>query len=147
LRALLDSPTAYGSTYDREIVFVEVDWQNRLDRHDAATFVGVQDDETVVGLATGAIDDDISEIAWLLSMWVDPIARGNDVASLLIAEVIAWSELQNCTTLRLQVTDGNTSAERAYSKRGFQRTGVTEIRDRDQMLEFEMELALRTKGN
>gem|GEM_PF-4059480 len=101
----------------------------------------------MVGLATGAIDDDISEIAWLLSMWVDPIARGNDVASLLIAEVIAWSELQNCTTLRLQVTDGNTSAERAYSKRGFQRTGVTEIRDRDQMLEFEMELALRTKGN
>ena len=141
---MLDSPTAYGSTYDREFAYVEVDWQWRLNRHDAATFVGVRDDETVVGLATGAIDDDYADIAWLLSMWVDPVARGNGVAGWLIDEVIAWSELQNCTTIRLQVTDGNTIAERAYEKRGFRRTGVTEIRERDQVVEFEMELALRT---
>ena len=141
---MLDSPTAYGSTYDREVSFVDADWQIRLARADAATFVCVGKDGIAIGLVTVAIDDDCSDIAWLLSMWVDPVARGIDVAGGLIDEVVAWSELQNCRILRLQVTDGNTSAERAYSKRGLQRTGVSEIRERDQVVEFEMELALRT---
>lgn len=147
MRALLDSPTAYGSTHDREFAFVEVDWQIRLARIDAATFVCVENDGNAIGLVTGAIDDDYSDIAWLLSMWVDPLARGKQVAGHLIDEVIGWSKLHDCRIIRLQVTDGNVSAERAYEKQGFRRTGVTEIRDRDQMLEFEMELALRTKGN
>ncbi|MEO8363835.1 MAG: GNAT family N-acetyltransferase [Ilumatobacteraceae bacterium] len=142
MRALLDSPTAYGSTYDREFAFVDSDWQIRLARADAATFLCVQDDGIAVGLVTGAIDDDSSDISWLLSMWVDAKKRGGGIAGQLIDEVVAWSRLQNCKTLRLQVTKGNTSAERAYEKRGFRRTGVTEIRERDQVVEFEMELFL-----
>lgn len=139
---MLDSPTAYGSTYEREFAFVDADWQIRLARSDAATFVCDQDGGFAIGLVTGAIDDDCLDISWLLSMWVDPKIRGGGVAGQLIAEVIAWSKLQNCRTLRLQVTEGNTSAERAYEKRGFRRTGVAEIRERDQVTEFEMDLSL-----
>ena len=144
---MLDSPTAYGSTYDREFAFVDADWQIRLARIDAATFVCVENDGNAIGLVTGAIDDDYSDMAWLLSMWVDPLARGKQVAGHLIDEVIGWSKLHDCRIIRLQVTEGNTNAERAYEKQGFRRTGVTEMRDRDQVVEFEMELALRTKSN
>ncbi len=142
LRALLDSPSAYGSIYEYEYLFVEDDWRKRLARNDAATFVGEHDDGVPIGLVTGAIDDDFAEISWLLSMWVDPTSRGNDVAGQLIDEVIAWSKLHDCTSIHLQVTDGNTSAERAYLKRGFRRTGTTVLRERDNVTEFEMKLAL-----
>jgi RimJ/RimL family protein N-acetyltransferase len=142
LRALLDSPNAFGSTYEREFAFVDADWQKRLARNDAATFVCDQDDGIAIGLVTGAIDEDISTITWLLSMWVDPMMRGNRVAGQLIDEVLAWTKLQKCTSIRLQVTEGNTSAERAYKKCGFRRTGNTILRERDNVTEFEMDLNL-----
>ena len=142
LQALLDSPSAYGSTYEHEFELVEEDWRNRLARNDAVTLVIEQDDGVAIGLVTGAIDDDFADIGWLLSMWVNPAMRGNGAAGQLIDEVIAWSKLQNCTSIRLQVTDGNTSAERAYLKRGFRRTGTTILRERDNVTEFEMEMIL-----
>ena len=142
LRALLDSPSAYGSIYEHEYQFADDDWRNRLARNDAATLVSERDDGVAIGLVTGAIDDDFADISWLLSMWVDPTIRGNDVAGQLIDEVIAWSKLQNCTSIHLQVTDGNISAERAYLKRGFQRTDTTILRERDNVTEFEMKLIL-----
>lgn len=142
LRALADSPSAYGSSFEEEVALTEVDWRIRLERVDAATFVSTDDDSTAIGLVTGAIDDDFANVGWLLSMWVDPTKRGNEVAGQLIDEVIAWSRAQNCTSLLLQVTEGNTSAERAYGKRGFRKTGTTIIRERDNMAEFEMELTL-----
>lgn len=142
LMALLDSPSAYGSSYEREHLFVNDDWRKRLARTDSVTLVSENDDGVANGLVTGAIDDDFADIGWLLSMWVNPTSRGNGVAGQLIDEVIVWSKLQNCTSIRLQVTDGNISAERAYEKRGFRRTGTTILRERDSVTEFEMELIL-----
>lgn len=139
LRALLDEPDAYGSSYEREIVFVESDWQKRLSRIDAATFVCERDDGVAVGLITGMIDDNSDLIAWLTSMWVDPEARGSGAAGLLIDEVIAWSLIKNCALIRLDFTEGNVNAERAYEKSGFRRTGATSLRERDNTAEIEME--------
>ena len=140
LQALLDSPSAYGSIYEHEHLLVDDDWRKRLARNDAVTLVIEQDDGVAIGLVTGAIDDDFADIGWLLSMWVNPAMRGNGVAGHLIDEIITWAKLKNCTSIRLQVTDGNTSAERAYLKRGFRRTGTTILRERDNVSEFEMEL-------
>lgn len=142
LRALADSPSAYGSSLEDEIALTDSDWRIRLARADAATFVCMDDDGTAVGLVTGVIDDDFANVGWLLSMWVEPTKRGIGVAGQLIDEVIGWTRVKNCTSLLLQVTEGNTSAERAYEKRGFRRTGVTIMRERDNMAEFEMELTL-----
>ena len=139
LRALLDEPDAFGSSYERESVFVESDWQGRLARIDAATFVCERSDGIAVGLVTGMIDDNSAHIAWLTSMWVDPEARGSGVADLLIDEVIAWSLLKKCALIRLDFTEGNGRAERAYEKSGFRRTGTSTLRERDNMSEIEME--------
>lgn len=144
LRALLDEPDAFGSSYEREFVFVQSDWQRRLARIDAATFVCERDDGVAVGLVTGVIDDNSALIAWLTSMWVDPESRGSGVAGLLIDEVIAWSLIENCALIRLDFTEGNGRAERAYEKRGFRRTGTTSRRERDNMAEIEMERKLNS---
>jgi len=142
LRALADSPSAYGSSFEEEIALTETDWRNRLARVDAATFVCRDEDSTAIGLVTGMIDDDLANVGWLLSMWVEPTKRGNGVAGQLIDEVIAWTRAQSCTSLLLQVTEGNTSAERTYEKRGFRKTGTIVLRERDNMAEFEMEMTL-----
>jgi GNAT superfamily N-acetyltransferase len=142
LRSLLDTPTAYGSTYERESALVETDWRGRLARTDAATFVCQRDDGVAIGLVTGMIDESSAIVAWLMAMWVDPKLRRKGVARLLIDEVITWSRVQNCTTLRLHVTEGNARAERVYKRHGFRRTGSSELRERDNMIEFEMELTL-----
>ena len=99
-----------------------------------------RDDEVTVGLVTGMIDENSAQIAWLTSMWVDPEARGSGVAGLLIDEVISWSLINNCALIRLDFTEGNGNAERAYEKSGFRRTGMTSRRERDSMVEIEMEL-------
>ncbi len=142
LRALADSPSAYGSTLEEETALTEADWQKRLARIDAATFVYRENDGAACGLVTAVIDDDFAHIAWLLSMWVEPSKRGGGVAGQLIDEVIAWSRAQKCTYILLQVTSGNTSAERTYEKRGFRKTGTTIVRERDNMAESEMKLLL-----
>ena len=144
LRSLWNEPNAYGSNYEREYAFVETDWRGRLARNDAATFVYQQDDGVAIGLVTGMIDESSSSVARLTAMWVDPELRRKGVAGLLIDEVIAWSKSHNCTTLRLLVTDGNDRAERAYEKHGFRRTGTIELRERDNMILFEMGLTLPT---
>ena len=142
LRALLDEPDAFGSNYERECVFVETDWQRRLARIDAATFVCERADEVAVGLVTGMIDENSAQIAWLTSMWVDSEARGSGVAGLLIDAVISWSLTKNCALIRLDFTEGNSNAERVYEKSGFRRTGTTSRRERDNMAEIEMELKI-----
>ncbi len=139
LRALLDEPDAFGSSYERESLFVESDWQGRLARVDAASFVCERGDGIAVGLVTGMIDDNSAHVARLTSMWVDPEARGSGVAGLLIDEVIAWSLMRKCESIRLDFTEGNGRAERAYEKSGFRRTGTSTIRERDNMVEIEME--------
>ena len=144
LRALLDEPDAFGSSYEREFVFVETDWQRRLARIDAATFVCEREDKVAVGLVTGMIDENSAHIAWLMSMWVDPEARGSGVAGLLIDEVISWSLIKNCALIRLDFTEGNSNAERVYEKSGFRRTGMTSRRERDSMVEVEMELKINS---
>lgn len=144
LRALLDEPDAFGSSYERESEFVETDWQRRLARIDAATFVCERDDKVAVGLVTGMIDENSAQIAWLTSMWVDPEARGSGVARLLIDEVISWSLTKNCALIHLDFTEGNGNAERAYEKSGFRRTGMTSRRERDSMVEIEMELKINS---
>lgn len=146
LRALCGEPSAYGSSYAHEYAFVETDWRDRLVRNDAATFACAHDDGVAIGIVTGVIDESSALVAWLVAMWVDPESRRKGVASLLIDDVITWSVDQNCEILRLHVTDGNTNAEHLYEKKGFRRTGATLVRDRDNMIENEMELLLTARN-
>ncbi|TRZ81095.1 MAG: GNAT family N-acetyltransferase [Actinobacteria bacterium] len=145
LRSLRGEPSAYGSSYKRENAFVEVDWRQRVVGIDSATFVCKQDNADAIGLVSGVLDESQASVAWLVAMWVDPEFRRKGVAGLLINEVIAWSAMQSCTTIRLFVTEGNVTADRSYEKYGFRKTGATELRDRDNKIENEMEMILDSK--
>ena len=122
LQALEDSPDAFGSLLEEEILFADSEWQERLRRPNVATFVAtIGEDGDDVGLVTGAPYDGTTG---LFSMWVAPEARGRGVGGALIDAVVEWARSNGSSEILLDVEDDNESAIALYRSKGFERTGV-----------------------
>jgi GNAT superfamily N-acetyltransferase len=119
VRALTESPHAFGSTLARELALTDAEWRQRLARR--AQFV-VSIDGSPAATAAGIRSQDGAS-AELVSMWVDPGRRGRGLGDLLVREVLAWATAQGLGEVRLWVTEGNRQAERLYLRHGFTPTG------------------------
>ena len=122
LRALSDTPDAFGSTLEREERFTEEDWRKRLERTDCKTFVAVSSENNPIGLITGGPYD---EVGGLFAMWVDPSERKKGIGGSLVDAVIQWAKERDFKEILLDVADENLSAIYLYQSKGFSRTGVT----------------------
>ena len=122
LRALNDTPDAFGSTLEREQQFTEADWRQRLALKDRATFVA-EDAGQDVGLAVCAPFEGLPDTAGLFSMWTAPEARRKGIGGSLISAVIAWAQDRGYGAIALDVADQNAAAIAAYARFGFQATG------------------------
>src|SRR6202011_1771295 len=74
LRALQDTPSAFGSTYYRESQFSDADWQQRaanLCTPRSIGYLACEQDE-YCGIAVGFLNEQNPQIAELMSMWVAP---------------------------------------------------------------------------
>jgi GNAT superfamily N-acetyltransferase len=123
LRALADTPDAFGSTLDGELQFDDARWIERVSRGDAATFLARADDGADVGIAVGAANAENE--AGLYSMWVAPEARGKGAGDALIEAVVAWARARGFARVVLDVSDFNEPAIAFYARHGFAPTGVT----------------------
>jgi ribosomal protein S18 acetylase RimI-like enzyme len=137
LAALRETPGAFGSTYEGESRLSQADWVRRLANEKRAVFVTEEDGE-VLGLAAGAPDDEDPQAGFLLSMWVDPRARGRGHGDALVQAVLQWLEAGGYGLARLHVTEGNEPAAVLYRRNGFVLSGNQLRRDRDEVLELEM---------
>lgn len=116
LAALGDSPDAFGSRLVDWSDAPEDRWRDRLSIPGALDLLAVQDGHPV-GMASGVPDKD--DRAELISMWVDPVARGRGVADALIAEVVRWAAAAGRRVLTLSVMPDNDRARRTYERLGF----------------------------
>ena len=121
LRALLDSPSAFGSTYAREIRLAEPDWRRRLEDPGAVSVL-VLDDGRPVGM--GAAYQDRPGWLHVVAMWTDPSARGSGVARDVLAAIERWAGERHLH-LHLDVSTTNPVARTAYERYGFRGTGET----------------------
>jgi GNAT superfamily N-acetyltransferase len=121
LRALQDSPDAFGSTYGREVGFTEHDWRGRLEDPDAVSVLAF-DGTRPVGMGAGYSD----RPGWLhvVAMWVDPAHRGRGVGQSLLQAIHRWADARGLR-LHLDVSTANPGARRAYERYGFTVTGET----------------------
>ena len=129
LRALQDSPSAFGSTYAVEVTRSEAEWAERAasgasgnDRFTALAFV----DDDCIGLAGGFRNDEDGHHADidLVSMWVAPSHRGSGVAEQLVDAVLDWArDDAQAEVVGLWVTHTNERAQRFYERLGFVETG------------------------
>lgn len=124
LAALLDAPTAFGSTYAGERDHSPTVWQERLAAW--SWFVATVSDAPA-GLVACAPADGGPAGRWdIISVWVDPARRGHGLAARLMAAARERAVAGGATELALWVTDGNAAAIRLYESMGFAPTGNTQ---------------------
>ena len=145
LNALSESPSAFGSTYAREVTFTEAEWLARLERWNGENGIGflAMDDDAGCGIAGALLDLEDPTRAQLVSMWTAPTHRRHGVGQLLVDAVIDWAKSRGVKTLLLMVVSTNSPAIRFYERLGFSKTGRTDPYPNDPtIVEYEMSRAL-----
>lgn len=128
LRALLDSPSAFGSTYAREAAFSDAVWAERAETmQDGRSVIYIAfADEEPCGIMRCNLDDAIAGRAYLTSVWVSPSSRRTGIGCALLQAIEAWAVDAGARELRLMVTSSNEAAISFYERLGYGMTGVTE---------------------
>ena len=133
LRALREAPYAFGSRYDDWVDAPDSRWRDRL--ANVPLNVVARRDGELVGMASGVLDG--QDGAELISMWVDPVARGSGIAAALVGAVVEWASAAGRTTY-LMVRSDNPRAMAAYVRAGFVDLGIPPDRDPDEPPENRM---------
>jgi ribosomal protein S18 acetylase RimI-like enzyme len=133
LRALREAPYAFGSRYDDWVEVPESRWRDRL--AGVPLNLVARRGGASVGMASGVLDGDNE--AELISMWVDPAARGSGVAAALVGAVVEWAGAAGRSTY-LMVRSENARAIAAYVRAGFVDLGIPPGRDPDEPPENRM---------
>ena len=124
LRALAESPDAFGTTVAEWEGRPPGDWRERLEDPAAATFLAVSGNRDRGIVACRRYDDGGAD-AGLFGMWVEPDSRARGIGGALVDAVVAWARDHGFPGILLDVADTNPPAIRLYESRGFSRTGVT----------------------
>ena len=143
LQALREAPDAFGSTYEREVARTTADWQRWMSP--GVTFI-LCEPTGAKGIVAGLRDETDPGVVHLMAMWVHPKIRGSGGADDLVAAVVAWAESVGAKLVRLKVIHGNDRARHFYERMGFCITGREEIRERDGMIEVQMERLVDNQG-
>jgi ribosomal protein S18 acetylase RimI-like enzyme len=122
LAALADAPGAFGSRLADWSDAPEDRWRTRLSIPGALDLVAYDGDHPV-GMASGVPGE--GDRAELISMWVDPTARGRGVADALVDAVARWAVETGAAVLELAVMPDNARARRTYRRLGFADSDVS----------------------
>lgn len=146
LRALQDTPSAFGSTYANESRLTDAEWTARAVRWNGEKGIGFLaiEGEDACGIAGSFLDEADPGRAQLISMWTAPLYRRRGVGRLLVNAISAWAGGRGATVLLLMVTSCNEAGRLFYERLGFTRTGRTEPYPNDaSLIEYEMSRPLR----
>ena len=141
LRALQDTPSAFGSTYAKESQLTDADWVTRAAKWngDRSILYLAMDAGAAVGIAGSYLDHDDATRAHLISMWTAPTHRQRGIGRLLVNEIIDWARLRDARTVQLMVVSSNEPAISFYQRMGFAHTGHTEPYPNDPaLIEYQM---------
>lgn len=133
LRALADSPDAFGEVLAEVRDKPDADWQRfTAPRRDAVRLFALQGDQPVgmcvlvIGGArpdgTRSFDLDTRK-AKLFAMWVAPEARGSGAGRALVEAALAWGRARGALEVALRVAESQTAARRMYARCGFRDAG------------------------
>jgi GNAT superfamily N-acetyltransferase len=129
LQALLDSPNAFGSTYEEEADRTDANWAARIaaatsSGRDRVLFARVG--ESVCGLVWCKLSSAEPRAANVFQMWVDAASRGMGAGRALLEGAIDWAERVGARQINLGVTAAETPAMRLYLACGFRPAGELE---------------------
>lgn len=128
LRALLDTPAAFGSTYAKEAALTDADWITRAAQWsgDNSTTYLALDAGRACGIASATLDQFNPALVHLFSMWVAPTHRRMGIGNSLVEAILAWARTKNARTIQLLVTSNNEAAIKFYQQLGSTFTDFSE---------------------
>lgn len=122
LRALADSPTAFGATLAEAEAQPESVWRERAGGPGPLLMAFDGDDPVAMG---GLFVPEGAGEAFVWGMWTAPEARGHGLGARLLRELLDHARRLG-RTVSLHVTEGNDGARRLYEAHGFTGTGERE---------------------
>ncbi len=126
LRALQDSPNAFGSTYDAESSGSDQHWADRLQTLETSGRDRALVSETsdgFCGLAWCKISAVETSQANIYQMWVAPEVRGQGIGRRLLTGALNWAVGAGVRRVVLGVTVSDSPAWRLYVSMGFRPVG------------------------
>jgi ribosomal protein S18 acetylase RimI-like enzyme len=127
LRALLEDPGAFSSSFEKESRWSDGEWQEKAAQWcggDSVTFVA-SEASRACGLVGAFVDPEDCAAAHLVSMWVAAGSRRRGIGAMLVAAVVDWARARGTEELRLLVTSNNAAAIAFYRKLGFELAGTS----------------------
>ena len=122
---LRDDADFFSTRYDdmvREPDTTWRDWVGEAALGDQKALFVADEEGRWLGVVGAFVRVDPSEVQ-LISMWVDPAARGRGIAQDLIRAVAAWARDRGSTKVVLFVQEANEPAQQLYERAGFRPTG------------------------
>lgn len=128
LEMLLDTPMAFGESFDSANARTEAGWRERLSSSTGATsirFAAILPGGGWIGSMGGFVDGALGPV--LVGVYVTPRFRGDEygVTTALLTAVEDWARLRS-SSIRLDVHESNLRARASYAKRGWVETGSTQ---------------------
>lgn len=146
LRALADSPDAYGSTLAAEQELPDETWTARVAKSAVSGIdcaLVAEAGGLLVGLLWAKVDAQDAGRVNLFQVWVAPERRGRGVAAALLDEALDWAKARGTGVVHLGVNSANAGALRVYERAGFRPIGEPyPMREGASHLEQEMRMRL-----
>jgi ribosomal protein S18 acetylase RimI-like enzyme len=117
LAALLESPTAFGVSFQTAITNSDEQWKQRASSEAQPKFWLAFKDEKAIGMIGAGVDP--TDRYNLIAMWVEPASRELGVADRLIDAVKFDAISKGFKQIFLDVSPSNLKASRLYKKHGF----------------------------
>jgi GNAT superfamily N-acetyltransferase len=130
LRALAESPDAFGRTLADELARSDADWiriTESVTTPGGQVMLVAEEAGRSLGLTFGIFDKERAKTGHVGGMWVDPGVRGRGAGRALVEAAIAWARSRGLDRLELWVTKGNGPAVRLYERAGFADTGRRDV--------------------
>ena len=119
LKSLIESPHAFGATFETAKDVSESEWQSRFEKLDY--LISSIDGEDVAIMSVEELDGDFGATCWIGGCWSDPAYRGKGLFRAMMKFVDAQD--RDWKVQGLGVWIDNYSAIAAYEKLGFEKMG------------------------
>ena len=123
---LRDEAQFFSTRYEDVVREPDATWIAWVDEAasgiERALFVAEGEDGDWLGVVGGFGRLDRAEVQ-LISLWVDPRARGRGAASALIRAVASWARVRGADRVVLFVQEANAPGRALYERAGFRPTG------------------------
>ncbi len=124
LRALLDAPEAFMSTYKSAL---ERSWESWVEQSEGSvngnercTLMAFSQSKVVGIAAIYRLNGEISRSAEIMQMWVDPEHRDQGLGSEIVQQLLDWAGMERYTQIIATIHIENAVVVKFYEKLGFE---------------------------